>query len=149
MSTKGTQLTTQTKQAISQAKTKITREHLLESANIYLERLASDNTELPTLQGYCLEANIHPTNIQDYALKYPEVNQVINKITMLQEQYLLTRGITSKANPVFSIFLLKSKHNYLDTPQQLTQNNTFNISPDLLADALQIMNKPGKDKPSK
>ncbi|KKL07091.1 hypothetical protein LCGC14_2589470, partial [marine sediment metagenome] len=48
------------------------------------------------------------------------------------------------ANPIFSMFLLKSKHQYHDQPKQLFQQNNFNITPELLQDALKLMHS--KDK---
>jgi len=67
----------------------------------------------------------------------------VEYIEMLQEQFAINEGFRGKAS-IFSMFLLKSKHNYHDSPQQLTQNNYMNISPDLLADALAIMNEDKK-----
>lgn len=60
-------------------------------------------------------------------------------IQVKQEEYLLTRPFTEKANVLMSMFLLKAKHHYQDEPKQLTQNNNFNISPDILADAIKLM----------
>jgi hypothetical protein len=72
------------------------------------------------------------------------VDKICQFIAMMQEEYCITRGITQQANPIFSMFLLKSKHNYKDSPQALTQNNYMNISPDVLKDALSLMQS--KDK---
>lgn len=139
MSTKGKQLSTTTRGKISLLKTKHTKADLMKAGERYFQHLEANPKELPTLAGYCLEAGIHPTNLRDYAVKFPEVDQVAQTLALLQEQYCLVNGITNKANPIFSMFLLKAKHNFKDSPQQLTQNNSFNISPDLLADALQLM----------
>ena len=139
MSTKGTHLSVATRSKISLLKTKHNKTDLIHAGKVYFERLSSNDKELPTLAGYCLEAGIHPTNLRDYAVKFPEVNQLAETIALLQEQYCLTRGITNRANPIFSMFLLKAKHEFKDQPQKLEQNNTFNISPDLLADALDLM----------
>ena len=141
MSNKGNSLSATTRGLISKSKTKHTKANLIQSANDYIEHLRSDEKELPTLAGFCLVAGIHPTNLSDYTIKYPEVNQLVSYIALMQEQYCLTRGIRNQANPIFSMFLLKSKHQYHDQPQQLNQTNNFNISPDLLADALKIMSK--------
>ena len=139
MSNKGNKLDTITRGKISLLKTKHTKADLIKAGQSYLEHLEANPKELPTLAGFCLVAGVHPTNLRDYAVKYPEVDQVAQTIALLQEQYCLTNGITNRANPIFSMFLLKAKHNFKDQPQHLEQNNTFNISPDLLADALAIM----------
>ena len=139
MSTKGTKLSSATRHKISLVKTKHTKTDLLKTATEYISYLQDNEKQLPTLSGYCLRAGIHPTNLRDYTIKFPEVCQLVETIALMQEQYCLTRGITNRANPIFSMFLLKSKHEFKDQPQKLEQNNTFNISPDLLADALDLM----------
>jgi hypothetical protein len=114
------------------------------AGNVYIANLNNNPDTMPTLQGYCLEAGVSPSNLNDYRVKFPEVDQLCDTITLEQENFLLTRAINNKSNPIFSMFLLKSKHGYHDQPQSLTQNNSFNISPDLLADALKLM--AGKSK---
>jgi len=139
MSTKGKKLSTITRRRISIAKTKHTKADLIASAITYIEHLNANPDELPTLAGYCLEAGIHPTNLLDYAIKYPKVRHYIDTIRLSQEQYCLTMGIKNRANPIFSMFLLKSKHGFIDQPKKLEQTNHFNISPELLVDAIKLM----------
>ena len=139
MTTKGQQLSTITREKISLAKTRIKKSALIEAGQNYFERLASNPKELPTLTGFCLEANISRSHLSELAHRFSEVMDIIEKLEQLQEQYCLTNGITNKANPIFSMFLLKSKHNFKDQPQKLEQNNYLNVSPELLADALKLM----------
>lgn len=142
MSSKGRITKPETKFKISLANTKHTRESLLEAWETYRKILTDDPKRLPTIGGYCLTAGISQQNILEYTTKYPEVNEIINFISELQREFCLVNGITQKINPIFSMFLLKSKHGFKDNPQQLTQNNYMNISPDVLRDALKMM----KDK---
>lgn len=144
MSTKGTKMLPETREKISLAKTKITLQHLREKADTYHATLFMNDKLLPTLQGYCLVAGISPGYLYELSNEMPEVADIIEMIKVKQEKFLLENGITGKANPIFSMFLLKSKHQYQDSPQQLTQNNNFNISPDILADAIKLMR--AKDK---
>jgi hypothetical protein len=146
MSNKGNKLSNTTKNKIGLARQEVSKSHLIQSGKTYLAKLESNPQLLPTLSGYCLAANIHRSTLLEHSVNIPEVAAIVETIEALQEDYLLTNGIIGKANPIFSIFLLKSKHQYKDQPQQLTQNNTFNISPDLLADALKLMgnNKAGE-----
>ena len=144
MSTKGKKLSVITRGKISLTKTIHTKANLIKSAKTYFKHLEANPEELPTLAGYCLVAGIHPTNLTDYTIKYPEVRQYIETIALAQEQYCLINGIKNRANPIFSMFLLKSKHGFLDQPQKLEQNNTFNITPELMKDALELMS--GKKK---
>jgi hypothetical protein len=140
MSTKGHEMTASTKLKISKANTTHLLPEFLEAWERYETRLKNDPKLLPTIVGYCLEVGIPNSNILEYTAKYPEVNQIVNNIVDLQQAFCLENGITQKVNPIFSMFLLKSKHNYRDIPSNLTQNNTYmNISPDVLKDALALM----------
>lgn len=140
-----------TRQKISLSKTKFTKEYLVEAGASYIDKILNapkEDKAIATIVGFCLEAGISRSRLYELAQTMPEVADIVEYIEMLQEQTALTGGMTNRLNPIFSMFLLKSKHNYHDSPQQLTQNNTFNVSPDLLADALKIMAE-GKGKPTK
>lgn len=139
MSTKGLKLSEDTKNKISFAKSVYTAQDFIDAWDKYQIKLNEDPKKLPTIGGFCLEVGISQTHILEYVTKFSEVEQIINYITELQQEFLLTNGITQKVNPIFSMFLLKSKHNFRDNPQQLTQNNYMNISPDVLKDALALM----------
>jgi len=142
-------LSVTTREKISLAKTKFTKDHLMSAGVAYIDRITTAEPEeklVPSIVGYCLEAGISRTRLWELSQQWDEVANIIEYIGMLQEELALSGGLTGRTNSVFSMFLLKSKHNYQDTQQQLTQNNTFNISPDLLADALAIMKKSATDK---
>ena len=144
MSNKGKTTSALTRLKISKLKTKHTKANLIQAGEEYLAHIEANPKELPTLAGFCLVAGVHPTNLHDYTIKYPEVDQLIGLISLMQEQYCLTRGIRNQVNPIFSMFLLKSKHAFLDSPPQLNQTNNFNVSPELIADAITLM----KEKPT-
>lgn len=139
MSTKGLTMSLATKLKISKANSVYVLDDFTSAWNRYETALQSDPKKLPTIGGYCLEVGIPQSNILEYTVKFSEVGQIINRIVDLQQEYCLTNGITQKVNPIFAMFLLKSKHNFHDSPQQLTQNNYMNISPDVLKDALALM----------
>ena len=131
-----------TREKISLSKTKYTKDYLAEKGLEYINGILGAKPEdkrVPTITGYCLLAGISRSRLYELIPTMPEVADTIEYIEMLQEELALTGGLTNKTNPIFSMFLLKSKHGFRDQPQQLTQNNTFNVSPDLLADALAIM----------
>ena len=138
-----------TREKISLSKTKFTKDHLINAGVKYIDRITTAEPEdklVPSIVGYCLEAGISRTRLWELAQQWDEVANIVEYIGMLQEELALSGGLTGRTNSVFSMFLLKSKHGFQDTQAQLTQNNTFNISPDLLADALAIMKKTGNDK---
>jgi hypothetical protein len=149
MSNKGNHHTRETKNKISLAKTKLQGKELqtaIDKGLAYIEQLKNDDKQLPTLQGLALAMGINYTYLIELYASKPELTELMDHIKLLQEQFLLTRGVSSKSNPVFSMFLLKAKHNYQDKPQNLTQNNFVNISPDVLKDALKLMNEENPPK---
>ena len=146
MSTKGTELTPVTRQKISLAKVKHSKASLIKAGQSYIESIFDDEgkfQEVPSVVSFCLQAGISRSRLYELSAEHSEVSDIVEFINMLQEKLAISEGFRGKAS-IFSMFLLKAKHDYKDQPQQLTQNNNFNISPDLLADALAIMNKDKK-----
>jgi hypothetical protein len=141
MSSKGTVKSIETRAKISKSKTKINKLQLITSSKSYIEELQANPKQLPTISGLILSLGISSSYFYELANQIPELEEIINHIKLMQENYLLTNGVISKSNPVFSMFLLKCKHDYRDNPQNLTQNNYMNISPDVLKDALKLMNE--------
>lgn len=139
MSTKGHKQTELTKYKISLANTEHTVDEFLSAWERYETMLKADAKLLPNETRYCLEVGISETHILEYASKYPEVADILGRIFDLQKAFCLENGITQQVNPIFAMFLLKAKHIFKDSPQQLTQNNYMNISPDVLKDALTLM----------
>jgi hypothetical protein len=142
MSTKGTTQTALTKFKISLANTEHKPEEFLIAWSKYENKLLADPKKLPTIGGYCLEVGISQTHILEYTGKVPGLEEIINRILELQQEYCLVNGITQKVNPIFAMFLLKAKHNFKDSAiTNATQINNMNISPEVLADALKLMGK--------
>jgi len=142
MSTKGHPQTALTKYKISLANTEHKPEEFLTAWSTYEDKLLADPKKLPTIGGYCLEVGISQSHILEYAGKVPGLTEIVERIMELQEEFCLTNGITQKVNPIFAMFLLKAKHNFKDSAiTSATQINNTNISADVLADALEIMNK--------
>lgn len=132
---------------MSLAKTKIDKLALIDSGHDYIAQFTTPNmttTRPPSIVGYCLAAGVSKSRLYELQSEIPELAAIIDHIEMLQEQFALDQGYNGK-NSNFAAFILKSKSNYTDQPQHLTQNNNFNISPDLLHDALKLMND-NKDK---
>lgn len=138
MSTSGLKHSPATIAKISLAKTKLDPKSLDKTLQSYLDEL-SDNPELcPSLAGLAKRYGMTTATITNNS-HIPQVAQIIETIQTLQEDYLITNGITGKASPAFAQFLLKSKHHYSDDKPSLTQNNFMNISPEVLSDALKLM----------
>jgi hypothetical protein len=148
MTTKGLQHSPETKLKQSESHTQLIPSQLIEKAQEYLLSVQTNPKLLPTISGLALHLHINRQYLYEKAQEIPELSDIMEEVKLRQEEYALTRGISNQANPVFAMFLLKSKHDYRDNPQQLTQNNYMNISPDVLADAMKLMkeNKNPSDK---
>ena len=136
------QLSLTTRQKISLSKTKYTKDHLIEGGARYIDKVLNappEDKKVPSIVGLCLEIGISRSRLYELSATMDEVADIIEYVGMMQEEMAISGGLTNKTNPIFSMFLLKAKHGYHDAPQSLTQNNTFNVSADLLADALKIM----------
>lgn len=131
-----------TREKISLSKTKFTKMYLIDKGAEYIDKiLNADPTTrpVPSIVGFCLDAGISRSRLYELSAQWTEVADILEYISMMQEELAIRGGMTNKTNPIFSMFLLKSKHAYLDQPQNLVQNNTFNVSPELLSDALKLM----------
>lgn len=137
-----------TRQKISLSKTKFTKDYLIDRSTEYIESITLADPQakvIPSIVGLCLHIGISRSRLYELSHTFQEVADILEYVSMLQEKTAIDGGITQRLNPIFSMFLLKSKHGYQDSPQSLTQINTnLNISPDLLADALKIMGKSEK-----
>ncbi len=148
MSTKGLSLSEETKRKISLSKTKHTARTLTASGVSYIDSILDSKgrlTAVPSIVSYCLHAGISRSRLYELIGQMPEVADIVEYIEMLQEQYAINAGFTTR-NSIFAMFLLKSRHNYRDNAANLTQNNNYfqGVSPELLADALTLMNKDKK-----
>jgi hypothetical protein len=141
MSNRGLARTQATKDKISVSQSKITKAHLVNAYNEYVKELEENPDTLPTLTGYANKAKVNYKYLYQLTAKYSDLTDILDDIRQRQEHYLLTKGIVNKANTALTIFLLKAKHDYKDSPNQLTQNNYMNISPEVLGEALKLMNK--------
>jgi hypothetical protein len=141
MSNKGNKQTPQTKLIIREKQTKITTKQLIEDYKNYISHLSEFPDTMPSIVNFCILSGLNSTYIYELATQNSKLTEILNNIKELQENYLLTNGIINKTNSNLTIFLLKAKHNYKDNSQKLEQNNYLNISPEVLSDALKLMNK--------
>ena len=66
---------------------------------------------------------------------------MMDRLKDLEKHQLTVGGLTNKYNARMAIFLLKACHGVTDTtpPINATQINNMNISPEVLADALKLL----------
>lgn len=143
--TKALALTTREK--ISLSKTKYTKAVLMDGAVIYIDKILNQKPKeklIPSIVGLCLDIGISRSRMYELSEKWQEVSDILEYVSMLQENTALQGGMTNRLNPIFSMFLLKGKHGYIDTPQAITQTNHFNVTPELMADAITLMRSRNK-----
>jgi len=136
-----------TRQKISLSKTKYTKPVLIDGGVSYVDKILNAPKEdklIPSIVGLCLHIGISRSRLYELADKWQEVADILEYIRMMQEDKALQGGMTNRLNPIFSMFLLKGKHGYIDTAPALNQTNNFNITPDLLADAIKLMRSKNK-----
>lgn len=146
MSNRNIQQTNQTKFKISLANQK---DHTLlhEKITEYIDKLQPQ--DFPSIVSACLYAQVSEKAVLSYELRTTEnseIRSLLDKIRMLQKEYLIKNGLANKINSPLTLRLLSAEHNLNEKPQNLTQNNTFNISPELLAEALEISRKKAPSK---
>ena len=100
-----------------------------------------ENGTFPTIEGLATHLGVGTRTIYDWELEHPDFSQTIDQLRDTQKQLLITNGLAGSYNTRFAMFLLKANHNMSEKDPLIsaTQNSYMNISPDLLADALQLM----------
>lgn len=95
----------------------------------------------PTFEGLATFMGVGTRTLYDWELEYVDFSQTMERVRDTQRQLLITNGLTGQYNTRFAMFLLKANHGMSEKDPLIsaTQNSYMNISPDLLADALELM----------
>lgn len=141
MSNSGTIRTEESKRKLSVSNT---RDHteLYNRLEEYISNLKEN--DCPLIVSASLYAGVSEQALLNHELRTTEeskLRELLNKIRMLQKDFLIRNGLANKINGKLTGLLLSAEHGINEKPQQLTQNNTFNISPELLAEAIEISRK--------
>ena len=101
-----------------------------------------NNGIFPTIEGLASHLGVGTRTIYDWEAEHPDFPHTIDELRDTQKQLLITNGLTGSYNTRFAMFLLKANHGMSEKDPLIsaTQNSYMNISPELLADALKIMN---------
>lgn len=151
MSTKGKELAPVTRYKIAVAKQK-DRAKIIEKLREYISIITDPREKdlIPSLVSASLYAGISKKALLQWELttaEDSEVREILDFIRDLEEKWLRENGLLGKTDSKLTGLLLKADHGLQEKPTQLTQNNTFNISPDLLAEAIELSRQPkGKAK---
>lgn len=111
------------------------------NVTIYTNSCVADGV-FPTIEGLATHLGVGTRTIYDWETEYPDFSQTLEKLRDTQKHLLITNGLTGSYNTRFAMFLLKANHGMSEKDPLIsaTQNSYMNISPELLADALKIMN---------
>ncbi|MBI5151323.1 MAG: hypothetical protein HZA34_01985 [Candidatus Pacebacteria bacterium] len=95
----------------------------------------------PTIEGLAAYLGVGSRTLYDWEAEHADFSQAMDKLRDTQKELLITNGLNGKYSTRFAMFLLKANHNMTekDPIVSATQNSYMNISPDLLADALKLM----------
>ena len=127
-----------TRYKISLAKTK-DRTELLQNIIVYIDGLTEG--DFPSITQCAISCSISEKALLAYEFRTPDNSDVrilLDIIRDRQKEALTTGGLTKKFDSKFAIFLLKVHHVMKEESPNLTQNNIFNVSPEILAEAIEM-----------
>ena len=144
MSTKGRQLATTTKFKIAIANRKDRAE--LHNSLVEFIHKAQQNPKRyrPSVLNAAIFSGISESALLHYEARSPEnseIRQLLAHIRDLSKQNLIENGLKGKFNSNLTTRLLEANHNLAAQPQNLSQTNIYNVSPDILADAIKLSKK--------
>lgn len=128
-----------TRQKIAKALTKYTAPELEAKLVEYFTLIEQNPKKVISIVGFSNFLGVNQTYLYQVAETKPEVQRIIETIKDYQEEQLIDNGLTGGYNSKLSMFLLTSRHGYNTQATTLVQNNNLNITPDLLADALKLL----------
>lgn len=96
--------------------TKYIPEQIYPIIDQYLEQCGREQTQLPTVEGLALKIGVNKTTVFEWAKKYPEFSNYLEKVANLQKEQLINDGMYGgkEVNASMAIFLLKAIHGLRD-----------------------------------
>lgn len=92
----------------------------------YYQECLNNSRQLPSIAGLAVELDISRETLYQWVKTY-HLSDIITKLQALQERRVLELGITNSYNPVFSMFLLKAKHGYVDHTIEVKQGDSVGL----------------------
>jgi hypothetical protein len=141
MTTKGNKLSTATKFKISLANQK-DRTELHAKLQEYIQS-PPDNEPISILNA-AIHAQISESALLHYEARTAEnseIRQLLTQLRDLSKSQLITKGLKKEYDTRLTGKLLEYNHNMKTENPNLTQNNIFNVSPEILAEALELSKK--------
>ena len=144
MSRAGVPMTLNNKLKLREVNTK-NQSELYISLLEYIDSLTPDI--FPTITDASIYAGINEKTLLSFearSIEGSDIRGILNIIRDRSKSYLMHNGLNNKINGKLTAMLLGANHDMQSKPTELTQNNTFNISPELLAEAILLSKSPHK-----
>jgi len=115
---------------------------IVKKANKYLLKCI-ENDELPTLEKLALLLGISSRTTFVWRDTHDEFMHAVEQIQNLQIDMLIQKGLNNEYSASMAIFLLKSIHKFreADSYTHHAIQNNFNITPELIQDAMNLDEK--------
>jgi len=110
-------------------------------------KMCSEKEEFPTIEHLASYLGIGTRTLYAWEQEYSEFQQTMDLLRDAQRHLLISGGLTNKYNARFASFLLKANHGMQDKQPLVhaTQNNNFNVPPELMADAIKLVRESDPD----
>lgn len=110
-------------------------------------KMCSEKEEFPTIEHLASHLGIGTRTLYAWEQEYSEFQQTMDLLRDTQKHLLISGGLTNKYNARFASFLLKANHGMQDKQPLVhaTQNNNFNVPPELMADAIKLVRESDPD----
>ena len=100
-------------------------DEILAKCDDYIRDYKKLEEAIPTIVGLAIYLDINKDTAYEWAKRYPEFSDKLNRVSEMQEQKLVTGGVNSTFNPTITKLLLNSKHGYIEKVQ--TDNTNTDI----------------------
>jgi hypothetical protein len=138
MSNKGMAHTLATRQKMSLSTTK-DRTLLLDTIVEYIKSLQS--SDFPSITRCAIYCGLSEKTLLSYEMRSPEDSEIrvlLDVIRDMAKASLMENGLKKAFDGKLTAFLLQANHGLKTEAPHLTQNNTFNVSPEILAEAIEL-----------
>lgn len=90
--------------------------------------------DIPTIEQLAFQLGVGVRTLYAWEETHSDFQQTMDMLRSAQRDLLIRGGLTNKYNSHFASFLLKANHGMQDKQSLVhaTQNNNFNISPELM-----------------
>lgn len=104
-------------------------------------KMCQEKKDFITIEQLASQLGVGTRTLYAWEKEHSEFQHTLDMLRDAQRDQLIRGGIQNKLNAGVSIFLLKASHGMQDRQPLVhaTQNNNFNVSPELMADAIKII----------